>query len=713
VSDPVPVMGRPVEPYWPSPDEAAKPGAGADIAGPGVESVPGAGAAVPDLWADSAAATSRWAETSYAENPYAETSYSDTSYRETSYADASSAPVSPGGTPPGGTPPGTSPWAESAGIESAWAEAARLDPARLDPAGPGPAGPEPASPEPAPAWGSGEASWAGGESAWGGTAGSVPAWGETVGSTAGGSDGAGAGLAAEPVSPAVAVPPVSDAGPGPYAVPDPYPYPNPYAAPRSDPYPTVEPGAHDVQSRAEAGAHDAGARTGAHGAGADPDRDDDWLPVPSTPPRPASALDEALAAELAALTHAADELEAAPEPEPWDRRPLMVVLASAAALVVLAVLSGVTAAALAGPGTAAGVWRSAASGGPTAVPSGTPEGGAGDEITLMGVGDVIMGSQPDHVPARGGQGMFDQVRSSLAADLVMGNLETPLTPDTGMVKCGLETPAPTAGNPSPSPTRVSGCYQFYLPPSYANRLHEGGFTLMNLANNHTFDMGAKGLQNTRSALDSAGVKYTGGPTEITYVDVRGIRVAVVGFSVYSWGANLNNIPAAQALVRKAAASADVVVVQMQGGAEGADRSHVKPGHEIYFGEDRGDLMAFAHAVIDAGADVIFGHGPHIMRGMEFYKGRLIAYSLGNFTGYGVLSSAGYLGVGGILKVTLHKDGSWAGGTLIPTQMVKGGMPAPDPGHRAWSFVDGLSRNDFGGTAAHISASDGTLTPATA
>ncbi len=100
---------------------------------------------------------------------------------------------------------------------------------------------------------------------------------------------------------------------------------------------------------------------------------------------------------------------------------------------------------------------------------------------------------------------------------------------------------------------------------------------------------------------------------------------------------------------------------MQGGAEGSDETHVKPGHEIFLGEDRGDLIEFSHAVIDAGADVVFGHGPHIMRGMEFYKGRLIAYSLGNFCGYRVLSTAGFLGVGGVLKVTLTKDGTWVGG----------------------------------------------------
>jgi capsule synthesis protein PGA_cap len=273
----------------------------------------------------------------------------------------------------------------------------------------------------------------------------------------------------------------------------------------------------------------------------------------------------------------------------------------------------------------------------------------------------------------------------------------------------LVTPTPGPGNPSPTPTKPAGCFQLYLPPSYANPLHAGGFQVLNLANNHTNDMGPAGLASTRSALEGAGIQHTGAPNQITYVDVKGVKVAVLGFSVYSWGQNLNNIPAATALVRKAAAAADLVVIQMQGGAEGADKTHVKAGKENYLGEDRGDLVAFSHAVIDAGADVVFGHGPHVMRGMEFYKGRLIAYSLGNFCGYGVLSTAGYLGVGGVLKVTLKRDGTWAAGQLVPTEMVRGGLPAVDADKRALPFVNELSHEDFGTNAAAISASDGTIT----
>jgi hypothetical protein len=400
---------------------------------------------------------------------------------------------------------------------------------------------------------------------------------------------------------------------------------------------------------------------------------------------------------------------------PWDRRPLMVAIAGGVALVVLAILSGVATVSLVSPSEPPAAWHPA---GPapqaTSPATPTPDSGAGagnpGALTLSGVGDVIMGTEPDSLPPNGGAGFFDPVKDALAADVVMGNLETPLTPDTKKVKCAPATPTAGAGSASPTPGKSTDCVQFYLPPAYAGHLRDGGFTVMNLANNHTNDMGAEGLANTRKALEAASVQHTGAPNEITYVDARGLKIAILGFSIYSWGQNLNNIPAAVDLVRKADADADIVVIQMQGGAEGADKTHVRAGKETYLGEDRGDLMKFSHAVVDAGADVVFGHGPHVMRGMEFYKGRLIAYSLGNFAGYGVLNAAGNLGVSGVLKVTLNKDGSWVSGQLLSTEMIKSGLPALDTGKRALTLVSGLSKDDFGPAAANISGTDGAISP---
>jgi hypothetical protein len=389
-----------------------------------------------------------------------------------------------------------------------------------------------------------------------------------------------------------------------------------------------------------------------------------------------------------------------PEIPPWDRRPLMIVLAFAAALVLVGVASGFVGAALfdrLGPKVSWGnLTPSPSPGGSTRAHSAGAPAPASDTVTLSGVGDVIMGDHVLGLPPNNGVGFFDPVKADLASDLVMGNLEMPLSDPTGYDKCG----------PPPHPD----CFQFSLPPYFGGVLASGGFQLMNMANNHSNDQGPTGLKNTHDALAAAGLNYTGGVNQITIVTIKGIKVAVLGFSEYSWTANLNDLPHAVDLVKQAAGQADLVVIQMHAGAEGVDKDHVTPGHEIFAGEDRGDELAFTHAVIDAGADVVFGHGPHVMRGMQFYKGRLIAFSLGNFCGYKALNMTGYSGVGGILKVTLHKDGSWASGKLVATEMVGAGSPAIDSGVRALGFVAGLSTDDFGATAAHVNQTTGEITP---
>lgn len=321
----------------------------------------------------------------------------------------------------------------------------------------------------------------------------------------------------------------------------------------------------------------------------------------------------------------------------------------------------------------------------------------GTTITLSATGDVIMGSAPNRLPANGGDGFFDSVKSGLKSDLVMGNLEQPLTDDTGASKCG-------------TPPRAN-CFAFRSPPSYAQHLREAGFELMNTANNHSKDFGIAGYRNTVSALQRAGLAYTGAEDQITVVTVKGIKVAVVGFSPYAGANNLNDLAHSRAIVQRATRQADLVVVQVHMGAEGSGQGHVRPGSEIFFGENRGDPIAFSHAVIDAGADVVIGHGPHVLRGMEFYRGKLIAYSLGNFAGGGhTLSSDGVLKYGGILHVSLTSDGRFAGGTFLSTYLNAAGVPTRDSANeRGRSLVAALSAADFGGTAARI-GKDGSISP---
>ncbi|WP_285551573.1 CapA family protein [Actinoplanes regularis] len=345
------------------------------------------------------------------------------------------------------------------------------------------------------------------------------------------------------------------------------------------------------------------------------------------------------------------------------------------------------------------VWVSASA---AAVPGKTTsarvESVAVESVTLSATGDIMMSSAPNGLPPKNGAGFFDGVRKSLASDLVMGNLEQPLTEDTGVSKCG-----------SPA---TSNCFAFRSPPSYAKHLKDGGFQLLNTANNHAKDFGAAGYRNTIEALKGAGLEYTGEQDKITTLEIKGVKVAVIGFSPYSGANNLNDLEHAREIVKRAEAEADLVVVQAHMGAEGVTKNHVKPGNEILGSENRGDPIKFSHTVIDAGADLVIGHGPHVLRGMEFYKGKLIAYSLGNFAGGGhTLSKDGNLKYAGILRVTLNKDGSYVGGEFVSTYLNGDGLPTRDTANeRGRELITDLTAADFPETGASI-GDDGAIKPA--
>jgi poly-gamma-glutamate capsule biosynthesis protein CapA/YwtB (metallophosphatase superfamily) len=337
----------------------------------------------------------------------------------------------------------------------------------------------------------------------------------------------------------------------------------------------------------------------------------------------------------------------------------------------------------------------------------TPPQATPPALTIAAVGDILMGSAPDRLPPNNGRGFFDRVVEALRSDLTMGNLETPLTDATGFTKCQKPPPPSTSTPPPSGPPAKETCFAFRLPPAYATVLRDGGFHVLNLANNHTNDAGPTGLRDTRAALGTAGLKPTGGAGEIALHEANGIRVAVLGFGPYAWMQSVTDLDAATRLVRRASEQADLVVVNMHVGGEGADHQHVKPGTEIFLGENRGDPIGFAHRVVDAGADLVVGHSPHVLRGMEFYKGRLIAYSMGNFAGYKVLSTAYPLGVGAVLRATLTKDGTWLRGTLVSTEMINSGIPATDPRARALPLIRDLSAADLPSSAVSVGP-DGTL-----
>ncbi len=301
-------------------------------------------------------------------------------------------------------------------------------------------------------------------------------------------------------------------------------------------------------------------------------------------------------------------------------------------------------------------------------------------FTFVGGGDIALTGSAD---AR----VFDGIRRYLrAGDLVVGNLEGTLT---------------TAGSPKCS--GGVGCFTFRGSPAWAGVLRRAGFNVLNVANNHALDYGAEGQSETLASLRNAGLLEQGLPGQVLQVSLRGIRIALIGCAPYGWAQSLLDVEGTARLVRNAARHADVVIVYMHAGAEGSDAEHVAGVDETYLGEPRGNSRAFAHAMIRAGADLVFGSGPHVLRGIEWYRRRLIAYSLGNLAGSHTLSTAGSLGASALLRATLDARGNLLAASIVPLRLAGVGTPVPDSGAGVVPRIRALSREDFGPRAVRISA----------
>lgn len=308
-------------------------------------------------------------------------------------------------------------------------------------------------------------------------------------------------------------------------------------------------------------------------------------------------------------------------------------------------------------------------------------------ITLEWVGDIALSTERGLPPGGLGRALAP-VRGLLRrADVTLGNLEGTLSVG-GQSKC--------------AQIGAGSCFAFQAPPDTAFALRSLGFELVNQANNHSLDYGPSGRAQTVAALQRAGIAHTGFPGEITYLRVKGLTVAFLGFAPYPYDANLLDISAAEALVRQARRRAAMVVAIIHAGAEGVGALHTPRGTESFDGEDRGDARAFAHAVIDAGASIVLGSGPHVIRGIERYRARLIAYSLGNFVGYQTLAGGGALNDSAILRVTLAAGGGVVAARWISIKLVSG-LPRPDPSHASARLVASLSRADFPGHHFRIGA----------
>ena len=302
-------------------------------------------------------------------------------------------------------------------------------------------------------------------------------------------------------------------------------------------------------------------------------------------------------------------------------------------------------------------------------------------IRVKAVGDIMLGSyhpegflRPDEKGS-----ILNYIRPvTQDADITLGNLEGTLC-DSGFTdKC--------------EPDSLD-CYVFRMPEIYGKDLKSAGFDFLSLANNHIGDFGSDCVTKTEQTLDINDIGWSGRPGTFASRTIRGVDIAFIAFHS---GGNCNSsldLETAESLVSNMAMDHDIVLVSVHGGAEGLAAMHLPDSSEYYMGEDRGHIIQFSHRMIDAGADLIIGHGPHVARALEFYKGKLIVYSLANFATYGRFNLQAERRFGGILDVELNSSGEMVSGRLISTEQKYWGVPFVDMEHRFSHLVDSLTTAD--------------------
>jgi poly-gamma-glutamate capsule biosynthesis protein CapA/YwtB (metallophosphatase superfamily) len=315
-------------------------------------------------------------------------------------------------------------------------------------------------------------------------------------------------------------------------------------------------------------------------------------------------------------------------------------------------------------------------------------------VIITGVGDIMLGTlfpSPKYLPPQNNprpllENIVDTLRTS---DITFGNLEGSFLDEGEAFKKCRDT---------------NICYLFRMPEKYVGTLSDAGFNILSLANNHFEDFGWPAARRTMELLDSAGIKY-GGLTEHPYSIFRKDSV-IYGFCAFSptlGCVDLNDLTGAEAIVKFLSDTCDIVIVSFHGGAEGRDFQRVPKSDEIFYGENRGNVYNFAHRMIDSGADVVFGHGPHVTRAIEVYNNRFISYSLGNFCTYGRFNLTGPNGYAPVIKLEVDKEGRFISGKIIPVYQGADGIVRVDDYKRVIRKIQELMLLDF--PDAVISVSD--------
>lgn len=286
----------------------------------------------------------------------------------------------------------------------------------------------------------------------------------------------------------------------------------------------------------------------------------------------------------------------------------------------------------------------------------------------------------ERLPQDSGRELFVDVAPFLtSADIAVGNLEGTLF---------------DGGDTEKEPSDIS--YAFRTPQAYAGLLADAGYDFVSMANNHAFDFGIEGVIATEHSLDSVGIRYAGirGRAETVVITRNGIRYGLCAFGHNGYTLQTQDTTIVAETIERLHRQADIIIVSFHGGAEGSAYSHLPDSMEIFLKEQRGHLRKFAHCCVRHGADIVYGHGPHVVRCVELYQDRFIAYSLGNFcTPFGI-SIKGLSGLAPLITVRTDGHGRFIDAHVHSFVQAYGVGPRADSENRAARQIGRLTDIDI-------------------
>lgn len=293
-------------------------------------------------------------------------------------------------------------------------------------------------------------------------------------------------------------------------------------------------------------------------------------------------------------------------------------------------------------------------------------------LTIGWVGDMVPADFTYN------QSIFDFVQEKTnTPDLMIGNLEATFAENNRRSKCSF---------------LLTRCYAFRGDTNFADALKSAGFDVISLVNNHSLDYGEEGLHDTEKILKNRNIPFISKNTPTLSLEKNGYTIGILGLSTTPperYFLDYEYIQKEVALLRE---NHDIVIVIFHGGSEGSTKTEVTGIYEFVGTEPRGNVERSAKTAIDAGADIVLGAGPHVLRKVEYYNNGFIVYSAGNFVGGNErLLTRGNLGISGIFTVTVSNKTPRLRHNIDSVLLTKEGVPYIDPTEQGRLMVEALSQ----------------------